>query len=78
MATVEAALFADLDLLMTRSCQICGWTALDGLDLCVGCLDIREWSQLNRAFCDLIHRDQPVPSDTEPETQPGVIPVAVK
>jgi hypothetical protein len=25
----------------------------------VGCLDIREWSRVNRAFCELLHRTQP-------------------
>ena len=40
-------------------CRVCGWAALPGSSLCVGCLDIREWSRVNRAFCDLLHRDQP-------------------
>jgi hypothetical protein len=38
-------------------CRVCGWAALPGSSLCVGCLDIREWSRVNRAFCDLLHRD---------------------
>ena len=29
---------------------------LPGSTLCVGCLDIREWSRVNRAFCELLHR----------------------
>ena len=39
-------------------CRLCGekgWT-VEGL--CVTCRDMREWSSLNRAFCDLIHRGQ--------------------
>jgi hypothetical protein len=39
-----------------RPCSVCGWTTMPGFDLCVGCLDIREWSRLNRAFCDFLHR----------------------
>ena len=31
---------------------------LPGSTLCVGCLDIREWSRVNRAFCDLLHRTE--------------------
>jgi len=37
---------------------VCGWGTLPGSTLCVGCLDIREWSRVNRAFCDLLHRTQ--------------------
>lgn len=37
---------------------MCGWATLPGSTLCVGCLDIREWSRVNRAFCDLLHRTQ--------------------
>lgn len=40
------------------SCRVCGWATLPGSTLCVGCLDIREWSRVNRAFCDLLHRTQ--------------------
>jgi hypothetical protein len=48
------------------SCRVCGWAALPGSSLCVGCLDIREWSRVNRAFCDLVHRTRPpVPLATE-------------
>ena len=42
------------------SCRVCGWATLPGSTLCVGCLDIREWSRVNRAFCDLLHRTRPV------------------
>jgi hypothetical protein len=38
------------------ACQVCGWTTLQGLELCIACLDVREWSRVNRAFCDLLHR----------------------
>ena len=44
------------DALPVNPCRICGWTTLPGFDLCVGCLDIQEWSRLNRAFCDFFHR----------------------
>ena len=37
-------------------CRVCGWATLPGSTLCVGCLDIQEWSRVNRAFCDLLHR----------------------
>ena len=40
------------------SCRVCGWATLPGSTLCVGCLDIREWSRINRAFCDLLHRTE--------------------
>lgn len=46
-------------LLALTVCQVCGWASLEGYDLCVGCLDIREWSRVNRAFCDFFHRGQP-------------------
>jgi hypothetical protein len=42
------------------SCRVCGWATLPGSTLCVGCLDIREWSRVNRAFCELLHRTQPI------------------
>lgn len=43
-------------------CRVCGWATLPGSVLCVGCLDIREWSRVNRAFCDLLHRARVVDS----------------
>jgi hypothetical protein len=45
-----------LDGLVLSSCRVCGWATLPGSTLCVGCLDIREWSRVNRAFCELLHR----------------------
>ena len=45
-----------LDTSSFSSCRVCGWATLPGSTLCVGCLDIREWSRVNRAFCDLLHR----------------------
>ena len=45
-----------LDTSVLSSCRVCGWATLPGSTLCVGCLDIREWSRVNRAFCDLLHR----------------------
>ena len=45
-----------LDSSTFSSCRVCGWATLPGSTLCVGCLDIREWSRINRAFCDLLHR----------------------
>ncbi|HEY7601892.1 MAG TPA: hypothetical protein VIB60_05255 [Methylomirabilota bacterium] len=47
-----------LDASAFSSCRVCGWATLPGSTLCVGCLDIREWSRVNRAFCDLLHRTQ--------------------
>jgi hypothetical protein len=49
-----------LDAPSFSSCRVCGWATLPGSTLCVGCLDIREWSRVNRAFCDLLHRTQSV------------------
>jgi hypothetical protein len=48
-----------LDRSVLSSCRVCGWATLPGSTLCVGCLDIREWSRVNRAFCELLHRTQP-------------------
>lgn len=45
------------------ACRVCGWAALPGSVLCVGCLDIREWSRVNRAFCDLVHRARLAPAE---------------
>jgi hypothetical protein len=45
------------------SCRVCGWATLPGSTLCVGCLDIREWSRVNRAFCDLLHRTRSAQHD---------------
>jgi hypothetical protein len=49
-----------LDASGLSSCRVCGWATLPGSTLCVGCLDIREWSRVNRAFCELLHRTQPI------------------
>ena len=48
-----------LDSTVLSSCRVCSWATLPGSTLCVGCLDIREWSRVNRAFCELLHRTQP-------------------
>ena len=47
-----------LDSSVLSSCRVCGWATLPGSTLCVGCLDIREWSRVNRAFYELLHRAQ--------------------
>lgn len=42
-----------------KPCRICGWgEAVSGLrdGLCIDCEEIRAWSRVNRAFCDLLHR----------------------
>ena len=49
-----------LDSTVLSSCRVCGWATLPGSTLCVGCLDIREWSRVNRAFCELLHRTQQI------------------
>lgn len=49
-----------LDTSVLSSCRVCGWATLPGSTLCVGCLDIREWSRVNRAFCELLHRTDPL------------------
>ena len=53
-----------LDTSALSSCRVCGWATLPGSTLCVGCLDIREWSRVNRAFCDLLHRTRSLDSET--------------
>ena len=52
--------FLMLDGSVLSNCRVCGWATLPGSTLCVGCLDIREWSRVNRAFCELLHRTQPL------------------
>ena len=58
-----------LDSSVLSSCRVCGWATLPGSTLCVGCLDIREWSRVNRAFCELLHRTQPI---DRPAGHPGI------
>ena len=53
-----------LDTSALSSCRVCGWATLPGSTLCVGCLDIREWSRVNRAFCELLHREDRIPAAT--------------
>ena len=61
-----------LDSSVLSSCRVCGWATLPGSTLCVGCLDIREWSRINRAFCELLHRTQPTDRITDrPEMYAG-------
>jgi hypothetical protein len=52
----RAMLSTAVDGSISNGCRVCGWATLPGSSLCVGCLDIREWSRVNRAFCDLLHR----------------------
>ena len=47
--------------LAVSACQVCGWVTLEGLELCIACLDIREWSRVNRGFCDILHRGRALP-----------------
>lgn len=54
-------------------CAVCGWTAREGTTLCVACQDVREWSRVNRAFCDLLHRTRAA----EPRPEPSqIVPAA--
>ena len=53
-----------LDTSVLSSCRVCGWATLPGSTLCVGCLDIREWSRVNRAFCELLHREDRIATAT--------------
>lgn len=55
-------------------CAVCGWTALEGATLCVACQDVREWSRVNRAFCDLLHR---TPAAEPLQTVPAARSVAM-
>lgn len=61
-----AMLDVELDRALARGCRICGWATLPGATLCVGCLDIQEWSRVNRAFCDLLHRPRPLEAAASP------------
>jgi hypothetical protein len=58
--------FLTLDSSVLSNCRVCGWATLPGSTLCVGCLDIREWSRVNRAFCDLLHRTRPLGHASRP------------
>jgi hypothetical protein len=42
-----------------RACPRCGWVALLRADRCPDCRDIQLDTLVNRAFCDLLHRDSP-------------------
>jgi hypothetical protein len=53
---VKLATMTQLEDDLDVGCRVCGWSAMPGTSLCVGCLEIREWSRVNRAFCDLLHR----------------------
>lgn len=49
-------------------CRVCGWQTAMTLDgLCPGCVEIREWSRVNRAFCQLLHRVRYVEDLAAPE-----------
>jgi len=41
-------------------CRVCGWLA-QGARLCLGCQEIHDWARINRAFCDVVHRQAPLP-----------------
>src|SRR5262249_18569537 len=42
------------------SCPLCGWATLPRSTPCLGCLPIRQWRRVNRAFCELLHRTQSI------------------
>lgn len=48
----------DWEPIVIGACRICGWKALTQGGLCVDCREIREWSRVNRAFCQLVHRER--------------------
>lgn len=47
--------------LIEAPCRVCGWLSLGGARLCLGCQDIHDWAAINRAFCDVLHRQSPLP-----------------
>jgi hypothetical protein len=57
----------DWEPIVIGACRVCGWKALTQGGLCVDCREIREWSRVNRAFCQLVHRVRYVDLVTEPE-----------
>jgi len=38
------------------ACRVCRTQSLGQGTLCVYCLEVRNWSAVNRAFCNLLHR----------------------
>ncbi len=58
---------------VVNGCRVCGWATLPGSVLCVGCLDIREWSRVNRAFCDLLHRELMAEADPDEDVAPVTV-----
>lgn len=42
--------------LVSTPCRICGWkmSTVDGL--CLECIEVRQWSRVNRSFCAFIHK----------------------
>ena len=43
--------------MVAAACHVCGWGAPTVGGLCLECQEVRQWSRINRAFCDLLHRD---------------------
>ena len=47
-----------LRMLGTRFCLVCGFRAVRENGLCAYCREAPTWSEVNRAFCALVHRDR--------------------
>jgi hypothetical protein len=59
----------DWEPIVIGSCRVCGWKALTQAGLCVDCREIREWSRVNRAFCQLVHRVRYDALESAPEPE---------
>ena len=59
--------------MVAAACRVCGWGAPTVAGLCIECQEVRQWSRINRAFCDLLHRDRydPSPGLDDPAAAPA-------
>jgi hypothetical protein len=42
----------------TRFCLVCGFRSVRENGRCTFCREVRTWSEVNRAFCALVHGDR--------------------
>ena len=57
--------------MVAAACRVCGWGAPTVAGLCIECQEVRQWSRINRAFCDLLHRERHEPSRSPVLDGPG-------
>lgn len=61
----------EIEPVLMVSCRVCGWGSPTDGGLCIECREVHEWSRINRAFCDLLHRAGLDSSELgEPATRP--------